>query len=90
VITPSVLARIGEKTSLLYEVEVVRQEAPFDRGAVARNSVLASFRFLLSSASSGRLFESSGMCNPTNQRLFSPTFKFSERQSVRKRWQNRY
>jgi iron complex outermembrane receptor protein len=40
VVTPSVLARFGDHTSLLYEVEVVRQEIPFDRGVVARNGVL--------------------------------------------------
>ena len=40
VVTPSVLARIGEQTSILYEVEAVRQEVPFDRGVVGRNGVL--------------------------------------------------
>jgi iron complex outermembrane receptor protein len=40
VVTPSVLARIGEQTSILYEVEAVRQEVPFDRGVIARNGVL--------------------------------------------------
>jgi iron complex outermembrane receptor protein len=40
VVTPSVLARIGEQTSILYEVEAVRQEVPFDRGVVARNGFL--------------------------------------------------
>jgi len=37
VITPSILARLGEKTSISYEFEYVHQEAPFDRGVVARN-----------------------------------------------------
>jgi|KBSSwiStaDraftv2_1062776.scaffolds.fasta_scaffold07548_8 iron complex outermembrane receptor protein len=40
VITPSVLARLGEQTSISYEFEYVHQEAPFDRGVVARNGVL--------------------------------------------------
>jgi iron complex outermembrane receptor protein len=40
VVTPSVLARIGEQTSILYEVEAIRQEVPFDRGVVGRNGVL--------------------------------------------------
>ena len=40
VVTPSLLARIGERTSLSYELEVIRQEIPFDRGVVARNGVL--------------------------------------------------
>ena len=40
VVTPSVLARIGDQTSISYEFEVVHQEAPFDRGVVARNGVL--------------------------------------------------
>jgi iron complex outermembrane recepter protein len=40
VVTPSFLARIGEDTSISYELEVVRQEVPFDRGVVGRNGVL--------------------------------------------------
>jgi len=40
VVTPSLLARINERTTLSYEFEFVRQEAPFDRGIVARNGVL--------------------------------------------------
>jgi iron complex outermembrane receptor protein len=40
VVTPSLLARIGDQTSISYEVEAVRQEVPFDRGVVARNGVL--------------------------------------------------
>ena len=40
VITPSVLMRFDERTSLLYEFEAVHQEAPFDRGVVGRNGVL--------------------------------------------------
>ena len=40
VFTPSVLARIGEGTSLSYELEVIHQEVPFDRGVVARNGRL--------------------------------------------------
>jgi len=40
VVTPSILARIGDQTSISYELEGVRQEVPFDRGVVARNGVL--------------------------------------------------
>jgi iron complex outermembrane receptor protein len=40
VVTPSLFARLGEKTSISYEFEYVHQEAPFDRGVVARNGVL--------------------------------------------------
>ena len=40
VVTPSLLARIGDQTSISYELEVIRQEVPFDRGVVARNGVL--------------------------------------------------
>ena len=40
VVTPSFLARLGEKTSIAYEFEYVHAEAPFDRGVVARNGVL--------------------------------------------------
>lgn len=38
--TPSFLWRLSESTSLSYELEVVNQEAPFDRGIVAVNGVL--------------------------------------------------
>ena len=34
-IMPSLLYRIGERTSLTYELEFTRQEIPFDRGVVA-------------------------------------------------------
>ena len=40
VVTPSFLARIGERTTLSYELEVIRQAIPFDRGVVARNGQL--------------------------------------------------
>lgn len=35
VLTPSALLRIGDNTSLTYELEYVDQEVPFDRGVVA-------------------------------------------------------
>jgi iron complex outermembrane receptor protein len=35
VLTPSLLARIGDATTLSYELELVNQKAPFDRGVVA-------------------------------------------------------
>jgi iron complex outermembrane receptor protein len=35
VLTPSLLARMGDSTTLSYELELVNQEAPFDRGVVA-------------------------------------------------------
>lgn len=38
--SPSVLARLGENTSVSYELEWSEQELPFDRGVVARNGVL--------------------------------------------------
>jgi iron complex outermembrane receptor protein len=37
VITPSVLAKLSDSTTLTYELEAVRQEVPFDRGIVAVN-----------------------------------------------------
>jgi iron complex outermembrane recepter protein len=40
VVTPSILVRIDDQTSISYELEGVRQEVPFDRGVVARNGVL--------------------------------------------------
>lgn len=40
VLTPSVLFKIGENTSLTYELEYVDQEVPFDRGVVAINGEL--------------------------------------------------
>ena len=48
-ITPSFLVKLGERTIVHYELEIVRQEAPFDRGVVAVNGVLGlipSSRFL--------------------------------------------
>jgi iron complex outermembrane receptor protein len=38
--SPSVLARIGDDTTISYELEWSDQEIPFDRGVVARNGVL--------------------------------------------------
>jgi iron complex outermembrane receptor protein len=40
VISPSFLARLGESTTVSYELEVVDQEAPFDRGIAAPGGVL--------------------------------------------------
>ncbi len=40
VLTPSILARLGDRTSLSYELEVIHQSIPFDRGVVARNNTL--------------------------------------------------
>lgn len=40
VVTPSFFARLGQRTTLSYELEVLRQEIPFDRGVVARNGQL--------------------------------------------------
>ncbi len=40
VVTPSLLARIGPRTTLSYDMELIRQAIPFDRGVVARNGVL--------------------------------------------------
>ncbi|HEX7761084.1 MAG TPA: TonB-dependent siderophore receptor [Caulobacteraceae bacterium] len=37
VITPSVLAKLSDSTTLTYELEAVHQEVPFDRGIVAVN-----------------------------------------------------
>jgi iron complex outermembrane recepter protein len=39
---PSVLAKLGEATSLTYELELTRQKAPFDRGIPAINGVLGA------------------------------------------------
>lgn len=39
-VTPSLLAKLGEKTALTYELELTRAEAPFDRGVVAINGQL--------------------------------------------------
>lgn len=39
-VTPSFLWRIGEATTLSYEIEASKQRAPFDRGVVAVNGVL--------------------------------------------------
>jgi iron complex outermembrane receptor protein len=39
-LTPSILANLGESTSISYELEWSRQKIPFDRGVVARNGVL--------------------------------------------------
>lgn len=38
--SPSILARLGDDTSISYELEWSRQEIPFDRGVVALNGVL--------------------------------------------------
>lgn len=40
VITPSFLARLSKSTTLSYELELVNQKAPFDRGVVAPNGQL--------------------------------------------------
>jgi iron complex outermembrane receptor protein len=37
---PSALIRLGERTSLTYELELTRQEIPFDRGVVSINNRL--------------------------------------------------
>ena len=39
-IAPSVLLRVSDATTLSYELELTRQEIPFDRGVVAVNGVL--------------------------------------------------
>ena len=39
-VTPSILARLGDDTSLSYELEYIRQQVPFDRGIVALNGNL--------------------------------------------------
>jgi len=47
--TPSILLRLGENTSLLYELEATRQEVPFDRGVAAIGGALGAIserRFL--------------------------------------------
>lgn len=41
-LTPSLLFRIGEATVVNYELELVNQEAPFDRGVVAPFGVLGA------------------------------------------------
>ncbi|MBW8812934.1 MAG: TonB-dependent siderophore receptor [Caulobacterales bacterium] len=49
VVTPSVLAKLGDKDTASYEFEFVRQEVPFDRGLVALNGnvhTLPASRFL--------------------------------------------
>lgn len=38
--SPSILAKLGDNTSISYELEWSRQEVPFDRGVVALNGVL--------------------------------------------------
>ena len=48
-ITPSILAKLDDDTSLSYELEYIRQEVPFDRGVVALNGNLKTIpkeRFL--------------------------------------------
>ena len=40
VVTPSLFARIGPHSSLSYELEVIRQAIPVDRGVVGRNGQL--------------------------------------------------
>ncbi|MEH3107611.1 MAG: TonB-dependent receptor [Sphingomonas fennica] len=48
-VTPSFLARMGDDTSVSYELEYIRQKVPFDRGIVARNGNLRTIpvtRFL--------------------------------------------
>lgn len=48
-LTPSFLVRLSDSTTVSYELEVVNQEAPFDRGVVTVNGVLGlvpSSRFL--------------------------------------------
>ena len=39
-VSPSILSKIGDKTSVWYELEWSRQEIPFDRGVLARNGQL--------------------------------------------------
>jgi iron complex outermembrane receptor protein len=49
VVTPSVLAKLSDSTTLTYELEAVHQEVPFDRGIVAVNGnvlTLPRSRFL--------------------------------------------
>jgi len=40
VVTPSILLKLGPSTSLTYDVEVIHQEVPFDRGVLAVNGNL--------------------------------------------------
>ncbi|CAN7607052.1 TonB-dependent siderophore receptor [Phenylobacterium sp. LjRoot225] len=40
VVTPSVLLKLGPSTTLTYDLEVVHQEVPFDRGVLALNGDL--------------------------------------------------
>ncbi|MDE2349408.1 MAG: TonB-dependent siderophore receptor [Gammaproteobacteria bacterium] len=40
VVTPSFFARLGDRTTLSYELELIRQAIPFDRGVVGRNDQL--------------------------------------------------
>lgn len=49
VVTPSLVAQIGERTTITYEGEGVRQDVPFDRGVVSVNNqlgVIPTSRFL--------------------------------------------
>lgn len=49
VVSPSVVVKFSESTSLNYEMEIVRQDVPFDRGVVAVNGqlgVIPKSRFL--------------------------------------------
>jgi iron complex outermembrane recepter protein len=49
VVSPSVVVKFSDSTSLNYELEVVRQDVPFDRGVVAVNNqlgVIPNSRFL--------------------------------------------
>jgi len=40
VLSPSVLFKLSDRTSLTYEMEYVNQQVPFDRGTIALNGVL--------------------------------------------------
>ena len=44
VLTPSLLFKLGESTTLSYEAELLNQEAPFDRGVVAPNGKLGGVK----------------------------------------------
>jgi len=49
VVSPSIVVKFSDSTSLNYELEVVRQDVPFDRGVVAVNNqlgVIPNSRFL--------------------------------------------
>jgi iron complex outermembrane receptor protein len=49
VVSPSVVVKFSDSTSLNYELEIVRQDVPFDRGVVAVNNklgVIPNSRFL--------------------------------------------